>query len=436
MNLLSDIKIKVGPEKDCVQTVSVEWSASKVKEKIEEAFSGLKNRVKMPGFRPGKTPLEVIKQNFKESAYAEAQDVLLREGVSQAISKENLSPVQPPVVQSIQFEPEKAFQFEFRVEVAPRVKVTGYKGLKLNRKKEVVDDEKVERTIKNLAEVSSKLVESKAEVLEKTHFAVINFEGFMDGKPIANAKTENYLLDMSSPQLISGISEGILGAKPGEEREITVNFPADSPLKDLAGKPGLFKVKLLAIKEKVVPNIDDNLAKDMGLETLSQLKEKVHQNLEKEREAAGKRDMENQIVDLLLSANQFAIPATLLEKQVHYLEHREKDRLTRQGVPEGEQKKVLENMAADLKTRANNQVRLQFILEAIGRAEKIQVSDDEISSKINKMLAESGSKDREGMEKSLRENYLDSIKSDITDEKVFDWIAANAKIKDVAEVSK
>ena len=230
MNLLSDIKIKVGAEKDCVQTVSVEWSASKVKEKVEEAFELIKNKAKVPGFRPGKSPIELIKKNYADSAYAEAQDILLREGVSEAIKKENLKPIQSPVIQSLKFEPEKPFHFEFKVEVAPDIKVTGYKGLKINKKQDPVDAAKIEKTLQNIAEMNAKLVESKAESLEKTHFAVINFEGFMEGKPIPNAKTENYLLDMSSPQLIAGIADGILGAKagkrvvPGEIVEVCPDF--------------------------------------------------------------------------------------------------------------------------------------------------------------------------------------------------------------------
>ncbi len=436
MSILNDVKIKLGSEKDCVQTVSVEWSASKVKAQVEEAYEKLKNQVKLPGFRPGKTPIEMIRKNFADHAYSDAQDVLMREGVAEAIRKENLRVVQTPVIESVKFEPEKAFHFDFKVEVAPTVKAVNYKGLKLNKKEETVDDEKVEKTVKNVAEMNAKLVESTADTLDKSHFAVINFEGFMDGKAIPNAKAENYLLDMTRPQLIAGIADGIVGTKAGEEREITVNFPADSPIKDLAGKPALFKVKLIAIKQKAVPNIDDNLAKDVGLESLAQMKEKIRENLQKESEAASKRDMENQIVDQLLESNKFTIPASLLERQTQYIQTKEKERMTHQGVPESEQKKALENRAADVKTRANNQVRLQFVLESIAKLEKIQVSEAEISTKIKALVEESHSKDKDGFEKVLREQYIDSIKSDILDEKVFTWIIENAKVKAVAGGTK
>jgi len=308
LGLSNNLKIKFGSEKNCVQTITVEWPVSKVREKIEDAYKKVQAKVKMPGFRPGKTPIDVVKQTYKETAFAEAQESLLEEGVTEALQSKKINPVQSPVVQSLQFDPDKAFHFEFKVEVAPNFKISNYRGLKLTKKEKTVDDQAVQKTINEIAQTNARLTESKEEILKKTHFAIVDYEGFFNGKPIEGAKTENFLIDMSKPQIISGLAEGLEGIKVGEQREISVQFPEDSPAKDLAGKDALFHVKLNAIKEKQVPIVDDAFAKDLGMESLDKLKEKVRENLVVEWERTERQNLEEQIGTKLLEDNKFSLP--------------------------------------------------------------------------------------------------------------------------------
>lgn len=432
LGLSSDLKIKLGQEKDCIQSVTVEWPASKVQEKIEAAFREVQAQAKIQGFRPGKAPLDYVRQNYQEVAYSRAQDTLMRDGVSEAIRTKKINAIQTPVVQTVQFSPEKPFSFEFHVEVAPVVKPDGYKGMKLTKKVNPITTADIDKAIHDLANANARLIESKDESLTMSHFAVIDYEGFMDAKPIEGAKAENFLLDMTAPQSITGLAEGLAGMKAGEQREVDVSFPEDSPSKELAGKKGSFKVTLKAIKQKQVPALDDEFAKDLGLESFQQLSDKIRLNLEKERDQAGRRELETQVIDHLLKENTFSIPPSHVERQVEHLTDRQKSHLSRQGISEEDLKKFLENTKVDTRRQAEKDVRLAYILNAIAEIEKIDVSEEEITTKINEIVSQSDPKQREAIEKMLHSSYRDRLRSEGRESKIFEWLIGNAKVKETS----
>jgi trigger factor len=430
LGITSDVKVKVLSEKGCVQTLSVELAASKVKEKIEEAFKNVQSQAKLPGFRPGKAPIEMVRENFQGSAYERAQDLLLREGVAEALKAKKINPIQSPAILKLQFDPNKAFQFEFEVEAAPSVKPTGYKGLKLTKKTSVVSEPDVERAMSELAEMNSRLVESKAEKVALNHHAVIDYEGTLEGAPISGAKADNFLLDLTAPQTISGLAEGLVGAGINEKREVKVTFPADSPAKELAGKEAVFNVTVKAIKEKSVPVVDDEFAKDIGVESLAKLKEQVRQNLEGEKKRVVQTDLERQVADLLLEANEFEVPPTLLTRQVEELRQRQTNRLLQQGIAQQDIAKFLEQNKAEIEKQAAKDVRLAYILNTIAAEESIEATDEETAKKFAEILERSEPKNRAKLEKVIKEKYIDQIRSEIREGKLFTWLIEQAKVKE------
>lgn len=430
LGLTSDIKVKVLSEKGCLQTLSVELPAAKVKEKIEAAFKDVQGQAKLPGFRPGKAPIEMVRESFKGAAYERAQDLLMREGVTEALKTKKINPVQTPVVQTANFIPEKSFQFEFQVEVAPQVKLGNYKGLKLTQKKKSVTNDDVQKAIDNLADMNAKLVESKDEALKNTHFAVVNYEGLLDGKPIEGAKAENFLLDMSAPQAIAGLAEGLVGAKAGEERDVPVKFPEDSPAKELAGKQAVFKVKLAAIKEKSKPVLDDEFAKDLGLESLKVLETRIRENLEREQKQSAQAELEKLVVEQLLKEHEFEVPASLVEQQAKQLIERQTGRMRQQGIPADTLAKVVEKAKPEIEKQAEKDVRLAYILNAVASAESIEASEAEINAKINGIVGQSEEKRRASLEKALKSTYAGQIQSEIRESKLFAWLIEHAKIKE------
>lgn len=432
LGITSDIKVKAGAEKDCVQSFTVEWPTSKVNEKIQEAFAKVQSRAKLPGFRPGKAPLELVKESFQGAAYEEAQDLLLREGVAEALKSKKVNPVQPPLVKSVQFAPDKPFQFEFEVEIAPTFKPTNYKGLKINKTVKTVSDAEVQKALDNIVEGNARLVEAKTDAIGPTQFGVIDYTGTLDGAPIAGASAENFLLDMSAPQAIAGLAEGLLGAKVDEERDVKVRFPDDSPAKELAGKEAVFKVKVKAIKEKSRPALDDEFAKDLGLESVDVLKTRVRENLENELKQSGQAEIEKQIVDRLLEENPFSVPPTMVERQMTHLLQRQTERIASQGFPKDQIDKFVERLRPDARTEAERQVRLAYLLDAIAEHEKIEVTDDEVQSRIQAILEKSPASERASMEKALRGSYLERLRSELRETKLFSWLLDNAKVKEVS----
>lgn len=436
LGLSNDIKVKVSSEKDCVQTLSVEMPHAIVQNKIEKAFEVVRGKVKLPGFRPGKAPIEVVREKFKEAAYEEAQDLLMREGVAEALKAKKLSPVQTPTITSAQFHPEKAFQFEFEVEVAPSFKLANHKGLKLTRTVKPLSEDEVTKAVENIANMNARLVESKAEAVGPTHFAVINYEGFIDGKPIDGAKQDNFLMDMSAPQAIAGLAEGLTGAKSGETRDVTVTFPADSPAKELAGKQATFKVNVVAIKEKQIPNIDEDFAKDLGVESLADLKSKLRESMQRERDQQSKMDLEKQIIDKLIEGNTFPIPTSVLQRHTEYLLGRQRERLLKQGIAKTDADQLLTGMKAEAEKEAAREVRLAYIMSALAETEKIAPSEEEVNARIEAILQKSQPAERPNLEKSLRGAYKDQIESEVRDSKLFTWLIDNAKVKEVTEDKK
>jgi trigger factor len=430
LGLTSDVKVKTLSEKGCVHTFSVELANSKVKEKIEEAFKNVQSQAKLPGFRPGKAPIEMVKEAFQGSAYERAQDLLLREGVNEALKEKKMTPLQPPAIITLDFDPNKAFKFEFEVEAAPVIKPTGYKGLKLTRKTEAVPEADVDRAVNEMAEMNARLIESKADKVIATHHAVIDYEGFLEGKPIEGAKSENFLLDLSAPQTVSGLAEGLIGAGLNEKREIKVTFPADSPAKELAGKEAVFHVTVKAIKEKAVPKVDEEFAKDIGVESIAKLKEQIRQNLESEKKRASQADVERQAVNLLLEANPFDAPPSQLARQADELKQRQTNRLLQQGIGQADIAKFLEQNQAEIQKQAEKDVRLAYILNAIAAAENINVTDDETNAKFAQILERSEQKNRAKLEKVIKEKYIDQIRAEIREEKLFKWLIEQAKVKE------
>ena len=215
----------------------------------------------------------------------------------------------------------------------------------------------------------------------------------------------------------------------GEEKEVKVTFPADSPAKDLAGKEALFKVKLHAIKEKKVPAIDDELAKDMGLASLEEMKKKIRDNLEADAKTSARRQLENQIIERLLEENKLVVPTSLVEQQTKHLVEKQKSRWARQGILPEDQVKLLEGAAANLRGQAEKDIRLAYILDAVAESEKITVSEEEIKHRINEIVAKAEPNEKDSVQKALQGEFKSRIQNEAREDKIFEFVIQHAKFK-------
>ena len=239
-------------EEGCVVTFSVEVPAAKAQDDAHNLLLRLQSRAKVPGFRPGKAPLEVVKKQFSGHVREEVIDGLVRAHVPEAIRELGLKPVAVPVVENVSFDEGKPARFEIRVEVSPQVSPKDYLKIPVRRKSYPASEDALAKRLEELREANARLEAAEEDAVGKSHYVVIDYEGFSGGKPLPEAKGSSELVDMSSEQTITGLSEGLMGLKRGEAKDIPVK---------LRGKEALLKVAVKEIKRKVLPALDAPFAR-------------------------------------------------------------------------------------------------------------------------------------------------------------------------------
>src|SRR4030066_1281958 len=367
--------------------VSIEISEDQVNKEVESFYKDLGKKAKIKGFRPGKVPRDILERYFKDYVKTEVVQRLIEETYPKALSETHLEPVSPPVVDPGEFEGGKPFQYSAVVEVKPDIQLGEYTGLKIEGKKEEVKDEEVEERLKALQNLHANLKNiSEARPIQAGDYVILDYEASLGGKPLEGGKAIDFTVEVGSGQFIPAFEEKLIGLKPEEEREIEVTFPQDYGYQKWAGKTISFHVKIKEIKEKILPPLDDEFAKDLGdYSSFEELREKLKGEIEKEKELALERQLKDLVVDQLLEANPFEVPESLVEEQAKAMVSDTKLRLAAQGV-------VLKNMGVseeklqeDYRAMAQKQVRTFLILEKIAGQEGIEVTDEEAEGRLREM---------------------------------------------------
>jgi len=412
------VKTKKLKEEGCQHSFEVEIAAEKLKEAVHTTLMRIQQKARVPGFRPGKAPLDIIRKQFLAQAKADAADDLIKDAVPEALKSLSLEPIVYPAVGNIRFEDGKPLVFELRIETAPQFEPKGYQGLSFTKKKYPVTDEDVTKRLTQLQEGNARLDRSAASALAKTHYAVVDYELLKDGKKVSGAQGKQELVDMSSDQTLEGFIEGLLGAQRGETREFPVK---------MEGGPASCRVTVSEIKEKILPPLDDELAKDMGLEGLEALKTKLREVIGRESEERSERELLVDIEKSLLSANKIPVPPTLAEQQLEGTLERLVRRFGGHGLGEAETEKLREK----LRPQSEDEVRLSFIMAAIARKEKLNVSDEDLKQELERSLAKAETEEQKKDVREFFETRRPSIESALRDRKVMDIIRKASKIKEV-----
>jgi len=425
--IMENMKVVVESEKPCAVTLSVELPSSAVSSETEKVYAEIQRSAQIPGFRAGKAPMDMVKKNFVSTAKQKVAENLIHNSVFKALADKKVEPVYFPKVENIDFDFEKPFKFKFTAERHPVVKAVDYKGIKIAKKENHVDDARVKESLEALLERNSRLEESKTDIVNDKHFLMVDYDASIDGQPVAELKAKNHLIDMSSPQTIAGFKEGLTGVKKGEAREVKVKFPAEHPNKKIAGKEAVFTITVKEMKEKVLPALDDEFARDLGLKDLAELTQRVKESLEIEEKRRQDQEVNNQIIESLVKSNQFEVPATMVEEQSAFLFSKASDYLKQQGVPEASLKGNLDKLKDKYKEQADKDVRLSYILNSISEIEKISVSDEDLKKELEAMYSQNKGREKD-VEKYFNENK-DKLSAHIKEEKIFKFILDNAKIK-------
>ena len=419
---------------DKTNEVKLEFTveAAKFEEAIQTVYKKSARYFKIPGFRNGKAPFKMVEkmygiQIFYEDAFNEVAPEVYEEGLKEA----NIEAVSKPVIDITQIEAGKDLIFTAVVQTKPEVTLGKYKGIEIKKHEYTVSDEDVEHELGHMAEKNARLVSVEDRPVENGDITVIDFEGFVDGKAFEGGKAENHELTIGSNTVITGFEEHIVGMKIDEERDINVKFPEEYFSKDLAGKDAVFKIKLHEIKKKEMPEINDELAKDISeFDTIDELKASIREKQEKDNEAKAKYETEEDAIKTVCENAKVEIPSGMIETEIDNMEKDIETRLSYQGMKLDDYLQMIgktkESFRDEYKEQAERQVKSRLVLEAIAEDAKVEVPVDDISAKISEMANAYGQKAEE-LEKN--ENLVNYVKESLKTEKTIEFIVANAKIK-------
>jgi len=410
--------------------VNIEISEDQVTKEVDSFYKDLGKKAKIKGFRPGKVPRNILERYFKDYVKAEVVQKLIQETYPTALSEANLHPVSNPMIDPGEVESGKPFQYSATIEVKPEIKLEEYLGLNVEGKKEEVKDEEVEERLKGLQNLHANLKTiEETRPVQNGDFVIIDYEAKMDGKPLEEGKAIDFTVEVGSGRFIQALEEKLIGLRSEEEREIEIFFPEDYGYKKWAGKTIAFHVKIKEIKEKILPILDDEFAKDLGdYSSLEELKVKLKQEIEGEKKLALDRQLKDQMVDQLLQKNTFDVPESLVDEQTKTLVSDIKLRLATQGMKIDALGVSEEKLQKDYREAAIRQVRTFLILEKIAGQEGITVTDEEVEGRLREISERTHQKYDVVKRYYEKNGLIPEVKAGIMNEKTLNFLLEKANI--------
>lgn len=421
------MKVSVKDTKACEKTLKIEIGSDRIQEAYEAFYREVAPKAKIPGFRPGKAPMNIVAMHFQGEAKEQVLKDLLTESYREAVEEESLHPIGYPEVRDIQFD-DKKLSFEAAVEVKPKIKLSKVKGLSAKKETVSVKASEIEDSLKRIQEslAQFKAVEDRASALGD--FVIADYECIAGGKEVE--KRADDWFELKEDEYLKNFSSQLTGAKPGDEKEVKVTFPADMNRKELAGKEAVFKVKIKEIKAKVLPELNDDLAREAGEHaTLAELKAKIEKDLLAQKEKEADAAYEKALLDELVKSNKLELPPKLVQRRIEYMMDQAKQHMAQQGAPEDEFENQSPKMKESFRPEAERQVHVAFLLEEIAAAENITVQDEDLKKHFER-IAERFRQPVETVEKYYqgREDAIESLKDQIRSEKTVEFIKQNAKV--------
>jgi trigger factor len=422
----------------CKKLLRVEVDAPAVDEAFETITKDFQKQAALPGFRPGKAPRALVLKKYEADIKDEVKRKLIGDSYRKALEEKKISVIGYPDIEEIQFGRGQALQFAATVETAPEFQLPEYKGLTAKREAKSVTPADVDRALEMLAKQHVKF-EPATHELKMGDVAVVNYTGTCDGKPVtetaptAKGLTEqkNFWVDAAPDSFIPGFADQLIGAKAGDKRTVTVDFPADFVTKQLAGKKGVYEVEVVEVKEKVLPAMDDELAKKYGAENMVKLREGVQRDLENELKYSQERAVRGQIIRALLTATNFDLPETAVAHETRNVVYDLVRENTQRGVARDLIEKQKDEIYSAAAQSAKERVKLAFLIQRIAEKEGIQVSQDEVLHRVQSLAAAYQIPLEKFLKDLQKRNGVPELYDQIAHEKVLAFLEQNAKIEEV-----
>lgn len=414
--------------------LSIEVSAEEVNTALDKAFAKVVKEINVPGFRKGKMPRQLFEKRFGvEALYQDALEIIIPDAYSNAIDETGIVPVDYPEISDTEnFAKGEVFTFTATVTVKPEPKLGEYKGLEVKKLDTEVTDEEVEAQIQDQLNRKAELELKEDEAIVEGDTAVIDFEGFLGEEAFEGGKGEDYPLEIGSGSFIPGFEEQLVGLKAGESKDVVVTFPEEYHAAELAGKEATFKVTVKEVKTKVLPELNDELAKeiDSDVESLAELRASLKIKTAEQKKAEAEGALRDELVEKAAENAEVDIPESMIHNEIHRMIDEFSQRLQMQGMNldlyyqfSGQNEEALHEQ---MRPEAEKRVRISLTLEAIGEAENIEVSEEDINAELEKMAKQFGMKNEQII--SALGGTTDVLKNDIRTQKTVEFLVDNAKI--------
>ena len=421
------MKTKAKSIEECQTLFEIEVTKETLDKAFEDVYDEIIKVANIPGFRVGRAPKELVKKRYEKSAKEEVLKRLIPEAYKRALEDHGIAPITLPEISDVQLEEGKSLIFKARTETRPKFKLKNYKGIRIEKKKIAVKDGDVDKTLDNLREANAKYVGIENRQLQFGDYAVSDLDCFVEGKPI-HKKRENLWVYVDKDSITPQLCEKMTGMAKGEERDIDVALPENYPDKTLAGKPARYHISLKEIKMKVLPNLDDEFAKDLNKDSLEILKKEVSKELENRMRLGAEVDMENQLLNKIMDDNVFDVPPSFVARQLSYMVEDAKRRLAEKGFKKDDLDKRGKELAGKFKNDASRQVRLLFILDEIASLEGIKLDDADLNEAYKSISAQTGKSEKEVREYYQEEDLVEGLKEKLKEEKVIKFLLDKAEV--------
>jgi trigger factor len=412
-------------------TVTV--ASTDIEQKMKDRLSEIGRTIRLPGFRPGKVPMPVLRKRYGASVMGEVLEKAVSDSSAQAMREHNLRPAMQPKIEIVSFKEGTDLEYKMAIELLPEIKPVDFSQLQLERLRPEIPEAEIDKAIQRIAEPNRKteLVDRPAA---SGDIAVIDFVGTVDGKAFPGGSAQGHSLELGSGRFIPGFEDQLIGAKSGEHRDVKVTFPAEYGSEELAGKDAEFAVEVKEVREKQPLAIDDDMAKELGFDALDGLRKAVREQLEREYGGIARQRLKRSLLDQLAAKHDFPVPPGMVDlefdtiwKQFQEAREQNKDDVTE------EAGKSDDELKAEYRAIAERRVRLGLLLSEVGRVNAITVNQDEVS----RALSEEARRHR-GYEKQVVEFYrnnpeaLANLRAPIFEDKVVDFITEMATVTDKA----
>jgi trigger factor len=421
----------------CKKRLKIEVPANRVQEAYDRVAGDFQRSARIPGFRPGHAPRTVVLKRYAKDIESETQRTLVPEVYREAVEEKKLRVVSSPEIEDIKFQPGLSLSFSTMVEVAPDFPLPEYKGMVLKKQETAVTDEDVDKALENLGNQRATFDDAEGRPVAMEDFAVINYTGSVDGTPIVDLVPDvkhlghnpQFWLWMRADGFLPKFAEQVVGMNKGEKRTIAIEFPADFPQAAVTGKTAQYEVELVDIKIKKAPVIDDAFAQELAKMDLAELKTRIRENMEQEKQSQAARASRSEVMQKLIAAMDFDLPPSAVEEETHAAVYDIVSENQSRGIAANVLEEKKDEIYSNAAKSAKELVKFKFVANRIAEQEKLEVTREQLAQHVGMMAQREGIPIEKMADKIRKNNAFGPISQQILRQLVLDFVLKEAKFE-------